>query len=271
MAASGGTSYVWTPATGLNTTTGAYVVAAPATSTTYTITATSNGCTGTATKSIGVSPSFNLLGSNNQSVCQGNSTALTASGATSYYWSPNTYLNTSMGANVTSTPASSITYTVTGISGYCSKTKSIAVAVLPKPTLSTTTIPASCGGAPNGSVNLSVSGATGTLSYNWSNGATTQDLNNVSSGSYAVTVNMVGGCPNNTSTSVAGGSCGSPTQFVTPTVTMNSAALSWMTVPCAVKYKVLRACNQHIGQRFRSVARHGLPIPGAIVLQHRDD
>lgn len=47
--ASGGLSYTWGPATGLNTTTGANVVANPTVSTTYTVTGTDgNGCSNSA-------------------------------------------------------------------------------------------------------------------------------------------------------------------------------------------------------------------------------
>lgn len=45
-----------------------------------------------------------------------------------------------------------------------------------------------------GNVDLIISGATGSVIYSWSNGATTQDLNNVPSGSYTGTATDVAGC-----------------------------------------------------------------------------
>ncbi len=45
-----------------------------------------------------------------------------------------------------------------------------------------------------GNVDLIVSGASGTVSYTWSNGATSQDLNNVPAGSYSGTATDVAGC-----------------------------------------------------------------------------
>lgn len=45
-----------------------------------------------------------------------------------------------------------------------------------------------------GSINLSVSGGTTPYTYNWSNGATTQDLNNLDYGTYSVTVTDNSGC-----------------------------------------------------------------------------
>ena len=53
ISATGASTYAWSPATGLNVTSGATVVANPANSTTYTVTGTdANGCIGTATSSI---------------------------------------------------------------------------------------------------------------------------------------------------------------------------------------------------------------------------
>jgi gliding motility-associated-like protein len=90
------------------------------TSGTYTVTntiAASGGCpaaTGTATIVINQVPTISV---NSPSVCNGQSTTLTASGATSYSWS-------SGGTSSTEavSPTSSTTYTVTGTTGGCSNT-----------------------------------------------------------------------------------------------------------------------------------------------------
>ncbi len=55
LTANGATTYSWAPATGLNTTTGAIVIASPQTTTTYTVTGTTNGCTFTTTVTVIVS------------------------------------------------------------------------------------------------------------------------------------------------------------------------------------------------------------------------
>lgn len=47
-------------------------------------------------------------------ICSGTRRALTASGASSYTWSPATFLSATTGPNVVSTPTASTTYTVTG-------------------------------------------------------------------------------------------------------------------------------------------------------------
>ena len=53
---------------------------------------------------------------------------------------------------------------------------------------------ASCANGNDGSIDLSVSGGGGGLSYLWSNNATIQDLSNVAPGTYSVTVTDVAGC-----------------------------------------------------------------------------
>ncbi|MEP7171689.1 MAG: SprB repeat-containing protein, partial [Bacteroidota bacterium] len=52
----------------------------------------------------------------------------------------------------------------------------------------------SCNGGNNGTINLNVSGGTIPYSYNWSNGATTQNLNGIAAGNYAVIVTDANGC-----------------------------------------------------------------------------
>ena len=60
--------------------------------------------------------------------------------------------------------------------------------VYPPIILSSTTTNLSCSLANNGSINLSVIGGVSPLSYIWSNGSTTQDISNLSSGYYNVIV-----------------------------------------------------------------------------------
>jgi hypothetical protein len=71
-----------------------------------------------------------------------------------------------------------------------------------------TIVNATCGGS-NGSINVTVNGGgpNNNYSYLWSNGATTQDLNNVPAGTYTLTVTSPGGGPNPQP-------CGDQTTFV---------------------------------------------------------
>ncbi|MGD9494202.1 MAG: gliding motility-associated C-terminal domain-containing protein [Bacteroidales bacterium] len=54
----------------------------------------------------------------------------------------------------------------------------------------------SCNGTPSGSINISTSGGTTPYSFNWSNGATTEDITNVTAGTYILTVTDSLGCTN---------------------------------------------------------------------------
>lgn len=51
-----------------------------------------------------------------------------------------------------------------------------------------------CNGANDGNIDLTVTGFTGTPTFKWTNGATTEDLKNLSAGSYNVTVTDSKGC-----------------------------------------------------------------------------
>ncbi|MBK9451923.1 MAG: hypothetical protein IPN95_21400 [Bacteroidetes bacterium] len=58
-----------------------------------------------------------------------------------------------------------------------------------------------CNGANDGSIDLAVGGGASCLSYtfNWSNGATTEDLSNIGAGTYTVTVTDANGCSSTSS------------------------------------------------------------------------
>lgn len=109
---------------------------------------------------------------NPATICQGTSTTLTATGASTYSWSPATNLNVTTGAVVIAKPATTTTYTVIGsIAGGCADTTTVVVTVNPKPGIQTT------GGTicQNDSVQLTANNA---ATYVWTPSAT---LNNATS------------------------------------------------------------------------------------------
>ncbi|AUC76149.1 T9SS type A sorting domain-containing protein [Olleya sp. Bg11-27] len=59
-----------------------------------------------------------------------------------------------------------------------------------------------CNGGDTGSIDLSVTGGTGSYTYNWSNTATTQDISDLISGTYSVTVRDSNLCPKTVSVTI---------------------------------------------------------------------
>ena len=95
------------------------------------------------------------------------------------------------------------TVTVTDANG-CS---SSASAVITEPTAITgltTSTDEACFGDLSGSVDLSVTGGTPSYTYLWSDGSTTEDLNNVAAGTYTVTITDGNGCSTLDTAVVAG-------------------------------------------------------------------
>ncbi len=165
LTASGATTYVWSPGTGLSATTGATVTASPTVTTSYTVTGTTGACVTTATVVVKVNPSPNItLTPPSLTLCSGDSATITASGATTYTWAPAAGLSNTTGLIVTAFPSATTTYTVTGTLGTCTSTQTITVTVNPTPTVTVSpSAPAPfCSG---GSVLLTASGAT---TYAWS-------------------------------------------------------------------------------------------------------
>jgi gliding motility-associated-like protein len=66
-------------------------------------------------------------------ICAGSSTNLTASGASSYAWSPATGLSSTTGASVTANPTTTITYMVIGTINNCNDTDYVIVTVNNRP------------------------------------------------------------------------------------------------------------------------------------------
>ena len=164
LTAGGAASYVWSPATGLSTTTGPTVTATPAATTTYTITGTgANGCANTATVTVTVNPVPVVTVAGNTNICFGSPTTLTAGGAASFVWSPATGLSATNTATVTANPTVTTTYTVTGTSGVgCTASATVTITVHPLPVVSAGAGQSVCAG-----VGAQLQ-ATGAASYTWS-------------------------------------------------------------------------------------------------------
>lgn len=133
---SGATTYAWSPATGLNSTTLATVNANPTVTTNYIVTGSTNGCAvkDSVLLSVFANPTVTVSPSNT-SVCANQGVTLTASGALTYTWTPTSTLSASTGATVIAKTATTTTYTVTGkdIHG-CKSGANAFINITPTPT-----------------------------------------------------------------------------------------------------------------------------------------
>ncbi|PKP04304.1 MAG: hypothetical protein CVU11_05365 [Bacteroidetes bacterium HGW-Bacteroidetes-6] len=130
---------------------------------------------------ISVSPS-------SANICQGGSTTLVASGASTYSWDN----SLGSGAYQTVSPSSNTTYTVTGTTAAgCTSSASVTVSLLAAPTISVLASPTAV--CPGNSSTLTSSGGS---TYAWSTGGTgtTTIVNPTASTAYTVTGTSVAGC-----------------------------------------------------------------------------
>ncbi|MEZ5045695.1 MAG: T9SS type A sorting domain-containing protein [Chitinophagaceae bacterium] len=134
--------YTWSPATGLNTTTGASVMASPSTATTYTINASdaTSGCVTIFTKQIGIYPQFTVASNVTPAlVCALDSATLNVVTATptgfvpsAYSWSPASGYANANAANTKVNTYYTQTYTVTASDSHgCTATSTTELTVHP--------------------------------------------------------------------------------------------------------------------------------------------
>jgi len=118
----------------------------------------------------------------NTSLCEGESTSLSANGGTSYVWS-----DSSTGNSITVNQSGIYTVTATNAEG-CSNTANITVTVNPSPTITIAGNTTLCAG------NSTTLTATGADSYSWSTGDNTAAVSISEFGIYTVTGTTTAGC-----------------------------------------------------------------------------
>ena len=152
---------------------------------TYTVTVLlPNGCSSSASAEVTAASLPTPSISGNTTVCQGQTTTLTANGGTSYEWSNGSTTNS---INV----AQSGVYTVTATNAEgCSATTNVTVTVNPLPNVIITGNSSFCQGD-----NTTLT-ATGTSTYAWNNSSTVESITVSSAGTYTVTGTDANGCTN---------------------------------------------------------------------------
>lgn len=159
ISASGASSYTWNP--GAFTTSS--IVVSPTINTTYTLISISGVCTSTTYVPIFVAANPTILTAPiNPTICNGNSTTLTASGGVTYTWMPIAVT----GSVIVVSPTGPMNYTVTGTNAAgCTNTNVATVIVNPSPTVTAINNPTTsiCGGS-GATVTLTANGAN---TYTW--------------------------------------------------------------------------------------------------------
>ncbi len=190
LTATGANTYTWQSSPAIALPAQATVTVNPATSTSYTVTGTANGCSDTALVTVIVLPVAEALVSKDTALCIGETVPLLASGGDTYNWKPATGLNSASIANPMASPSITTTYTVVVSLNNCPPdSEEVKIIIHPKPdvTVSSDTV---CAGTP---VLLEAFGAS---NYLWSNGATAASILVVTAQdtSFTVTGTNAGGC-----------------------------------------------------------------------------
>ncbi|HNW98585.1 MAG TPA: choice-of-anchor L domain-containing protein, partial [Bacteroidales bacterium] len=194
ISASGGTDYIWSPASGLSSTTIANPIANPQITTTYYVTVSNTyGCSDVADVIITVKESPVVNAGSDVIICNGNSIQLHASGGDSYLWLPDNYLSSNTVADPISTPPITTTYVVTTISiNGCSGSDDITVNVNALPTIDAGQAVTIC------KYQSTTLVATGGSSYTWDNGIANNSItvHPILNTIYTVTGTDINGCTN---------------------------------------------------------------------------
>jgi hypothetical protein len=202
---------------------------------TYTYSVTdANGCMTTTSITVTEPSAISSSTSFTNSTC-GNSNGVaevTANGGTGslgYAWAP-------LGGNAATTtgiPSGSYTVTITDANS-CSSTAIVSISDIGAPGVVTASVNVSCNGLADGSIDNTVTGGTGSYTYNWSNSGNTEDLNSLLAGTYSYTVTDGAGCSTLGSVTITEPAAIDVTTSTTGnTVTANNAtATSYQWVDC---------------------------------------
>ncbi|MBK8473702.1 MAG: proprotein convertase P-domain-containing protein [Sphingobacteriales bacterium] len=216
LIASGGISYNWSNGGGTNS----FINDIPTfPSETYTVTVTAiGGCTATASRTVTANslPTVTITPTS-PTICVGSSTALTASGGTTYTWSASGGGNIVSGGNsATPTVNAAGSYSVTATTAGCTATNAVVVTATNPPNAgvaqsalsvcNNSTTPVGLfsllSNAQSGGVWTVASGSPASGTFNASNGTFTPNGNAVGTFTFTYTVTGAAGCPGTDSETV---------------------------------------------------------------------
>jgi len=171
---------------------------------TYTVTVTDvNGCTQMRKTTItqpgsAVSCNVSNFGNASCSACDGFATVIASGGSFNYSYSWNS-VPVQTTATATGLCAGVYFVTVSDQNG-CTSSCSVSISGTNPISCSITPLGVSCFGGANGSATVNTFGATGSLTYLWSNGQTNQTATGLTATTYSVTVTATSGCTTNCAT-----------------------------------------------------------------------
>lgn len=184
LTTSGGVSFSWSPAAGLDNPNIASPTASITTTTVYTVTATSaDGCISTKAIEVGVVPAAVADAGDPVDVCIGFGIPLEAGGGITYSWTPSASLTDPTAADPIASPSATTTYTVTvtDING-CTDDDQVEVTVNPLPDITTSTDEIICEGD---QIQLLASGG---VAYEWSPGGSLSNPNEANPTAFPTTI-----------------------------------------------------------------------------------
>ena len=162
---------------------------------TYTVIITDlNNCTAANSITINEGLPLTISGTVTNVLCNGGSTGAivtTVSGGIptyTYGWS-----NSATSPDLNNISAGNYSVTVSDVNS-CSASATFVVTQPAGLVVSATTTDVGCAGGSNGSIDITVYGGVFAYTYNWSNTATTEDLHNISGGTYDVTITDANSC-----------------------------------------------------------------------------
>jgi subtilisin family serine protease len=152
------------------------------------------GCGNYAVDSVTITVNANpnvIITATDDEICVGDpSVTLTATGSTSYLWTPGGQTSNSIAVS----PTSTTTYSIIGTTAGCEGTANIELVVGEYPVLSEVITDVDCNGDNSGAIDLSVSASSGNETFDWGTQGTTEDISGLSAGNYNITVTSDEGC-----------------------------------------------------------------------------
>ncbi|HXU25828.1 MAG TPA: hypothetical protein VN698_01245, partial [Bacteroidia bacterium] len=185
LTASGANTYNWS--TGAVT---AAIQVNPTTTTTYSVVGSNGGsCTANGSVTVTVTPGPNIGVGGIQTICSGQTTTLTASGADNYTWTPGGVVSNTIAVNPSVTTVYHIVGTVS--SGVCTTGyQNVAVVVTPSPVISLDSLATVCSG---GVYQITASVSNGTYTWTPALSGLTPIVSTTSQTSYTLTASS-GSC-----------------------------------------------------------------------------